>query len=316
MTQVPFKAAAFRRLVGDTSARQRVRGLSDRALAFYFVLPSLLLLLAINIFPLAWNIYLSFTNYRANMPGFPVRWVGDLNYARLLGSEDVWEYMQHTAHFVGWAMLIQVILGFGLAWLLNRKFKGAGLFITLIALPMMLSKAVVGTFWTYLFQPQAGIFNYIVNFFADVGEFSMLDNADLAPWALILVDTWMWTPFIMLIVMAGLRSVPQDLYEAAEVDGASSWRQFWTITVPMVLPFLMLAVLFRSIECFKLFDMVNELTSGGPGSATELANIFLKRQAFETWRTGYAAAFAVILFVTTFGAANIYVKFWTKVKER
>jgi multiple sugar transport system permease protein len=110
--------------------------------------------------------------------------------------------------------------------------------------------------------------------------------------------------------------VPQDLYEAAEVDGASSWRQFWTITVPMVLPFLMLAVLFRSIECFKLFDMVNELTSGGPGSATELANIFLKREAFEKWRTGFAAAFAVILFVTTFGAANIYVKVWTKVKQR
>ncbi|MDZ7790156.1 MAG: hypothetical protein U5L08_06640 [Xanthomonadales bacterium] len=124
MTQIPLKAPVFRRLVGGTGRRQRVRGLSDRALAFYFVLPSLLLLLAINIFPLAWNIYLSFTTYRANMPGFPVRWVGDLNYQRLLGSEDVWEYMQHTAHFVGWTMLIQVILGFGAGLAVEPEIPG------------------------------------------------------------------------------------------------------------------------------------------------------------------------------------------------
>ena len=293
-----------------------VKGLSDRTLAFWFVLPTVLLLLAINIFPLLWNIYLSFTTYRANRPGMPVRWIGDMNYERLLGSEDVWEYLQHTAHFVGWTMFIQTVLGFALAWLINKQFRGSGALTTLITLPMMLSPAVVGTFWTYLFQPQSGIFNYIVGFFTGSAGFSMIGNADLAPWAIILVDTWMWTPFIMLICLAGLRSVPPDLYEAAEIDGASSWRQFWTITVPMVLPFIMLAVLFRSIENFKMFDMVVELTSGGPGSATELANINLKREAFEKWRTGYAAAFAVILFVTVFGAANIYVKVWNKVKQR
>ena len=311
-TARPRAAAVARRPGGPTM----VRGLSDRALAFYFVLPTLVLLLAINIFPLCWNIYLSFTTYRANRPGMPVRWIGDLNYERLLGSEDVWEYLQHTAHFVGWTMFLQVLLGFGLAYLLNKQFRGAGTWTTLITLPMMLSPAVVGTFWTYLFQPQAGIFNYIVGFFTGVGDFTMIGNPDLAPWAIVLVDTWMWTPFIMLICLAGLRSIPQDIYEAAEVDGASAWRQFWTVTVPMVLPFIMLAVLFRSIENFKMFDMVVELTSGGPGSATELANINLKREAFEKWRTGYAAAFAVILFVTVFGAANIYVKVWTKVKER
>ncbi len=293
-----------------------VKGLSDRTLAFWFVLPTVLLLLAINIFPLLWNIYLSFTTYRANRPGMPVRWIGDLNYERLLGSEDVWEYLQHTAHFVGWTMFIQTVLGFGLAWLINKQFRGSGALTTLIVLPMMLSPAVVGTFWTYLFQPQSGIFNYIVGFFTGSNDFSMIGDRDLAPWAIVLVDTWMWTPFIMLICLAGLRSVPPDLYEAAEIDGASAWRQFWTITVPMVLPFIMLAVLFRSIENFKMFDMVVELTSGGPGSATELANINLKREAFEKWRTGYAAAFAVILFVTVFGAANIYVKVWNKVKQR
>ena len=290
--------------------------MSDRAIAWTFIAPTIALLLAINIFPLLWTVYLSFTNFKANRPSRAVKWVGSRNYERILESEDVWGYLQATAHFVCWTMFFQVVLGFGLAWLINRQFRGHATWTTLIVLPMMLSPAVVGVFWTYLFQPQAGIFNYLVNFFIDGGDFTMIGDVDLAPWAIVLVDTWMWTPFVMLICLAGLRSIPDYIYEAAEVDRASQWRQFWTITVPMVLPFLMLAVLFRAIENFKMFDMVVELTSGGPGSITELASINLKRAAFEKWKTGYSSAFAVILFVTVFGAANIYVKALNKVKQR
>ena len=301
---------------GAGSVAGKVRHLSDRVIAWIFIAPTIVLLLAINIFPLLWTVYLSFTNYKANRPSRVVEWVGSRNYERILESEDVWEYLQATAHFVGWTMFFQVVLGFGLAWLINRQFRGHATWTTLIVLPMMLSPAVVGVFWTYLFQPQAGIFNYIVNFFIDAGDFTMIGDVDLAPWAIVLVDTWMWTPFVMLICLAGLRSIPDYIYEAAEVDRASQWRQFWTITLPMVLPFLMLAILFRGIENFKMFDMVVELTSGGPGSATELASINLKRAAFEKWKTGYSSAFAVILFVTVFGAANIYVKVLNKVKQR
>ena len=311
-SSVAAKAAA----ATPAAVARRVRGLSDRAVAWLFITPTIILLLAINIFPLIWNIYLSFTNYRANRPGRPVEWVGGRNYERLLESEDIWGYLQATAHFVAWSMFFQVLLGFGLAWLIDRQFRGHAAWTTLITLPMMLSPAVVGVFWTYIYQPQSGIFNYIINFFYDFGSFTMIGDVDLAPMAIVLVDTWMWTPFVMLICLAGLRSIPAYIYEAAEVDGASKWRQFWTITLPMVLPFLMLAVLFRSIENFKMFDMVVELTSGGPGSITEVASINLKREAFEKWRTGYASAFAVILFVTVFGAANIYVKYLNKVKER
>jgi multiple sugar transport system permease protein len=294
------------------------RRLSDRALAWIFITPTILLLLAINIFPLFWAIYLSFTNYRSNKPGVPIKWVGLQNYERILGSEDIWGYMQVTAHFVFWSILLEVLLGFGLALLINRKFRGHATLTTLILLPMMLSPAVVGVFWTYLFQPQNGIFNYIIGFFAgvDASSFTMIGDVNLAPWSIVLVDTWMWTPYVMLICLAGLRSIPEYIYEAAEVDRASAWRQFWSITVPMVLPFLMLAVLFRAIENFKMFDLVVNLTSGGPGSTTELASINLKREAFEKWRTGFSSAFAIILFVTVFGAANIYVKLLNKVKQR
>jgi multiple sugar transport system permease protein len=275
-------------------------------------------LLAVNIFPLIWTIRLSFTNYRANRPNAEVEWVGLQNYQRILTDPDIWLTMQATAHFLFWTIFFQVLIGFALAWLVNRKFRGNDLWTTIIVLPMMLSPAVVGNFWTLLYQPQIGLFNNVVAFFTGVDptSFSMIGDVALAPWAIVIVDTWMWTPFVMLICLAGLRSIPESIYEAAECDRASKWRQFRTITVPMVLPFLMLAVLFRGIENFKMFDLVVQLTSGGPGSTTELTSINLKREAFEKWRTGYSSAYAIILFVTVFGLASIYVKALTKVKER
>ena len=145
---------------------RRVRGLSDAAIAWVFIAPTIAILLAINIFPLIWTVYLSFTNYRANQPGRPVEWIGTRNYERLLGSEDIWGYLQVTAHFVLWTMALQVLIGFGLALLINRGFKGSAFWTTLILIPMMLSPAVVGTFWTYIYQPQTGIFSYILDFFA------------------------------------------------------------------------------------------------------------------------------------------------------
>ncbi|MCH2168887.1 MAG: sugar ABC transporter permease [Oceanicola sp.] len=297
---------------------KRIRGLSDRAIAWIFVAPTIFLLLAINIFPLIWTIRLSFTNYRVNRPNKDVEFIGLRNYERILTDTDIWMTMQATAHFLFWTLFFQVLIGFTLAWLINQKFRGNDLWTTIIVLPMMLSPAVVGNFWTFLYQPQIGIFNYVVAFFtgADVTSFSMIGDINLAPWAIVIVDTWMWTPFVMLICLAGLRSIPDSIYEAAECDRASKWRQFWTITVPMALPFLMLAVLFRGIENFKMFDLVVQLTGGGPGNTTTLTSIDLKREAFERWRTGYASAYAVILFVTVFGLASIYVKALNKVKER
>lgn len=296
----------------------RVRGLSDRAVAWIFVAPSIFLLLAVNIFPLIWTIRLSFTNFRVNRPNAEIEFVGLKNYVSILTSDDIWQTMQATAHFLIWTLVLQVLIGFSLAYLINKKFRGNDLWTTIIVLPMMLSPAVVGNFWTFLYQPQIGLFNYAVGYLTgtDPAAFSMIGDVSLAPWSIIIVDTWMWTPFVMLICLAGLRSIPGSIYEAAECDRASKWRQFWTITIPMVLPFLMLAILFRGIENFKMFDLVVQLTGGGPGSITELTSINLKREAFEKWRTGYASAYAVILFVTVFGLASIYVKALNKVKQR
>jgi multiple sugar transport system permease protein len=320
MNQVPQDFPLMERIAAVTppAAARRLRGWSDGIIAWIFIAPTILLLLAINIFPLIWTIWLSFTNYRANRPNAPVRNIGVDNYVSILTDPDIWAAMQATAHFVFWTILLQTLIGFSLAYLIDRKFRGHGFWTTIILIPMMLSPAVVGNFWKFLFEPQIGLFNYAVAFVSgvDPSSFEMLGSVRLAPWSIIVVDTWMWTPYVMLICLAGLRSIPDYIYEAAEVDRASRWRQFWSITLPMVLPFIMLAVLFRAIDNFRVFDMVNLLTSGGPGSTTEVASITLKREAFEKWRTGYSSAFAIILFVTVFGLANIYVKALNRVKQR
>ena len=282
MSLSPITRAAA--LTPDGVAR-KIRGLSDRTIAWIFVAPTIFLLLAVNIFPLIWTIRLSFTNFRVNRPNNAVEWVGLENYQRILTDPTVWQTMQATAHFLIWTITLQVLIGFALAFLINKKFRGNDMWTTIIVFPMMLSPAVVGNFWTFLYQPQIGLFNYVVQFLtgADPASFSMIGDVNLAPWAIIIADTWMWTPFVMLICLAGLRSIPDSIYEAAECDRASAWRQF---------------------------------TGGGPGNTTTLTSIDLKREAFEKWRTGYSSAYAVILFVTVFGLASIYVKALNKVKER
>jgi multiple sugar transport system permease protein len=320
MSESSAKATIAERMAAATPAplAMRLRGLGDQTIAWLFIAPTIILLLVINIFPLLWTIYLSFTNYRANRPNAPVKLVGTSNYANILTDNDIWGAMQATAHFVVWTIAFETLIGFGLAWLIDRKFRGHAFWTTVILTPMMLSPAVVGNFWKFLYEPQIGLFNYAVSFFTgiDPTSFQMLGQVSLAPWSIVIVDVWMWTPYVMLICLAGLRSIPDYIYEAAEVDRASPIRQFWSITLPMALPFIMLAVLFRGIENFKMFDLINLLTSGGPGSTTEVASITLKRAAFEAWRTGYSSAFAVVLFVAVFGLANIYVKALNRVKQR
>ncbi len=172
------------RTVARTPRRLALRfgGMSDRAIAWLFIAPSVLLLLAINIFPLLWTIQLSFTNYRANRPNAVLRYVGLDNYRDILTDPEIWHAMQ------------------AMALLINRRFRGHSFWTTVILLPMMLSPAVVGNFWTFLLQPQIGLFNNAIAFLTGVApsSFQMIGDVKLAPWAIIMVDTWMWTPYVML----------------------------------------------------------------------------------------------------------------------
>src|ERR1700737_1287256 len=192
MTAANHPATLADRIAAQTprTLARRVRGLSDRSIAWLFIAPSIALPLAINIFPRIVAIRLSFTNFKSNLPNVPLKFVGLANYVDILTDEDIWYGMQVTAHFVIWTIMLQVIIGFGLALLINRQFRGHSFWTTVILLPMMLSPAVVGNFWTFLFQPQSGLFNYAVSFFSgiDPSSFQMIGDVRLAPWTIVLVD--------------------------------------------------------------------------------------------------------------------------------
>jgi multiple sugar transport system permease protein len=228
----------------------------------------------------------------------------------------MWKYFATTGRFAFLSVGLQTILGFGLALLLREKFRGSGFVTTLILIPMMLSPVVVGLFWKLIYNPSFGIFNYLLGYTSPVNAPDWLADSDLALWAVVITDVWMWTPFVMLLCLSGLNAIPDYLYEAAAIDRASAWFQFRRITLPQVMPLLLIAVLFRTIEAFKSFDLVMGMTGGGPGDTTELVAVNLYRIAFQgQWRTGYASALAYIVLVIIIAISNVYIRNLNRVKE-
>ena len=292
----------------------RQRGLSDVAIKRMFILPTIALLICINIFPLIWSLGLSFADYSAVKPrieGVNPNWIGGRNYRDVLMDPHIWEYFTITARYVIMAVAGEFLIGFGIALLLNRDFKAKGLVTTLILLPMMMSMSIVGMFWRLLYNPGWGIINSMLG----LGDFVWLANPKMALIAVAITDIWMWSPFTMLLALAGLSAIPQYLYEAAEIDRASWWFKFRKITLPLVAPLLFIALIFRTMEAFKMFDIAFVMTGGGPGTATELIAINLYRLAFAQWNTGKASAFAYIILIMIIAITNIYIKYLNRAKE-
>ena len=304
-----------------TQARPRQRHLSDRAIINLFIWPTLILLILMNVIPLVYSLFLSFTEYSAVRPAAPV-WIGFENFIDLLNDEDMWQFFATTGRYALITVSAQTILGFGLAMLVREKFNGSGLVTTLILIPMMLSPVVVGFFWKLMYNPTFGYFNYLIGFSNPVTGPDMLASSfardfvpNLALYAVALVDIWMWTPFVMLLVLSGLKAIPNYLYEAAAIDRANSWFQFWRITVPQVMPLLMIAILFRTIEAFKSFDLVMGMTGGGPGVQTEVIAINLYRQAMlGTWDTGRSSALAYMILIIILAISNLYILYLNRMR--
>ena len=291
------------------------RHLSERTLVNLFIWPTLILLILMNIFPLFYSVYLSFTTYSVIGNKLPV-WAGFENFRYLLENEQVWSYFAVTGRYALTSVLLQTIIGFALAMLIREKFKGSGIITTLILIPMMLSPVVVGLFWKLMFNPGYGIFNYLIAWTGIPLTTDWLAKGGLSLWAIVIVDVWMWTPFVMLLVMSGLSAIPDYLYEAAAIDRASPWFQFWHITLPQVSPLVLIAVLFRSIEAFKSFDLVMGLTGGGPGAATRVVSVDIYTRAFlGQFKTGQASALAVIVLVVIISVSNLYITALNKAKE-
>lgn len=295
------------------SAPGRTSRLGDRGLAAVFISPALGLLLLMSVFPLLWALYLSFTDYSATRDT-GASWVGLRNYIDILTSSAVRERAVTTVVYVVGAVALQTVLGFSIAYLISRRVRGRGALTTLFLVPMMISPVVVGLFWRFMLDTQFGVVNSLLGS-AGFGQVEWLTRQRTALLSVIVVDTWQWTPFIMLIALAGLTAVPRYLYEAAEIDRASEWFRFRHITLPLVWPLLLIAVLFRAIEAFRLFDLVYILTNGGPGVSTETLSFHVYKVAFLGFDTGLASAYGILMVVVVIILAQLYLRYLERIKE-
>jgi multiple sugar transport system permease protein len=312
--QTPPAASPVAEKLQAPPAAARFRFLTDRKLATLFIAPALALLLFLSIWPLIWLIRLSFTDYSVTRD-VPASFVGLQNYIDVITSDQTHKRLVTTLIFVVGAVGLQTILGFTIAYLISRRLRGRGALTTLFLIPMMLSPVVVGLFWKFMLDVQFGV----VNSFSDslgLGRAEWLTNQRLALFSLIIVDTWQWTPFIMLIALAGLTAVPKYLYEAAEIDRASEWFRFRRITLPLVWPLLLIAIMFRAIEAFRLFDLVYILTGGGPGGTTETISFQVYKIAFFGFDTGRASAYGVLIVIVVTIAAQLYLRYLNRLQER
>jgi multiple sugar transport system permease protein len=268
------------------------------------VAPAIITLFVVNIFPLLWSFGLSFYEYKANRIAPPV-FAGLANYRYVLTDPEIWIRFGNTAVIVVGSVALQLVVGFLLALLFAQEFPLRRYLLMLILSPMMLSLSAVGVFFKLFYDPTLGFISRIISLFTPE-TFVILSTPARATIAVVVADAWIWSPFVMLLVLAGLVSVPKYLYEAAEIDRAGRWRRFRTITFPYIRSLLLLALLFRTIETFKIFDIVYLLTEGGPGSSTETVSVYVYRLAFQFFRTSQASALGYIMVFAVVVLTSLY----------
>lgn len=282
---------------------------------YAFLWPTLAILLFLIAYPFIMLILYSFTSFSAMRPA-NIRFVGFTNYKNILTDTYSWERFIFTFKYVLLAVSIEFILGVFIAFLLQRKFPGREAIFTIVLMPMMLCPVVVGLYLKLMFNTEWGIINYFVHNVFGLARVEWLGKSQNSIWATVIADTWMWTPFMVLLASAAFSSIPKYLYEAASVDRASGWFKFTNITLPLSAPILVLAVLFRLMDTIKQFDLIYTLTGGGPGDATQTASFALYKTAFQYFYTGEGSAWAFILLIIIIGLSSILVKLLGYLSER
>ncbi|MGH2368577.1 MAG: carbohydrate ABC transporter permease [Chloroflexota bacterium] len=271
---------------------------------YWTVAPAVFCLLVLSVYPVIHLVWLSLHNPTI-VPGAAAKFIGLTQYRWILQDAEFLNSIQVTARFVVSAALLELALGLGLALLLNFEGRLAGLLRMLFLLPTFLAPVVVALSWVLLLNAQFGLVNYLLDI-VGIDKQAWLARPDLAFGALVAADVWQWTPFMMLLILAGLRSLPVEPYEAAAIDGASAWRAFWSITVPLVWPVMAVALLIRALDATKVFGLALVLTGGGPGDATNVLGLYIFRKAFEQNQLEYASGVAVLLFLITVTVATFY----------
>jgi len=293
-------------------------GMSDRTFSILLVAPALAVILVFAILPLVYALDVSFRFADLTRGGIR-EYVGLDNYRRVFSDSNFWTAGWITLKFTVVAVTLQMTLGVGIAFLLHGMTVGKGLVRSLIILPLATSAAVTGVFWRYLYDTQFGVLNWILGSFG-LPEPNWLGDYTIALWSVVIFDVWQWTPFVALIALAGLQALPREPFEAAELDGASSWRVLRTLTFPLLKPVLFLVLVLRTIDCVRLYDAVAVLTRGGPGTSTETMTFYLYRTGLKLFRMDYASTMAifflyVMLVAAIFALTPLLKQFTDRAKE-
>lgn len=276
-----------------------------KKISFLLLLPALVMLLFVTAYPIAGTLYFSLHKY--NLITGEFRFTGLQEYAELLQDPVFQVSVWNTLVFSVSATLAQTFLGLTVAVLVNQEIRGRRWIIPLLVLPNMFSVVIVSSMWKLMLDYDTGLVNYLL---AALGlqPQAWLTSMQLALPSIVVIDTWQWTPICFLIFYAGLQSIPRELYEAALVDGASPLRTFWSITLPMLKPYIALVLLLRSIDTFRLFDKVYLLTGGGPAHATETISLYIFKAGLVFWDIGKASAASFIMLALVLIVSAVYVR--------
>jgi multiple sugar transport system permease protein len=258
-----------------------------------FILPAGVVVAAVILFPWVFTVFMSLQDFHV---GSTMSFAGLANYRHMLADDRFQWAILRTFYFTALSVILPTIIGVAAAVCFNKKFPLRGAARTIFILPMMATPVAIALVWTMMFHPQLGVLNYLLTSVGLPPSTWVYESSTVIP-TLVLVETWQWTPLVMLIVLGGLASLPADPYEAASLDGASGWQSFVHITLPLVWPFIMVALVLRAVDALKAFDTIFVITGGGPGTSSETLNIYLYQQAFAYYDIGYASAIVVVFFI-------------------
>jgi multiple sugar transport system permease protein len=286
----------------------------DRLKPFLIILPALLLTAGILI-PFGTGVFWSFTNYNLMRPDF--KFTGLQNYIRMFGSEQFWNAIRVSSTYVFFAVGVELLLGLGIGLLLNRDSIVTKIFRPLLILPLLIAPVIAVLMWRLMMSTQFGVLNYFMSFIDPaLKNFPWAGVSQYAMFTVVLIDVWIFTPFIALLVLAGLRSLPQAPFEAAQVDGASKWYTFRTQTMPMLTPYITIALIFRLIDSFRMFDIPFALTKGGPGDSLMTLQVTAYTQSFTYLNIGRGAAYMFLTWIIIFVVSKFLVNHWMKWRAR
>lgn len=288
---------------------------AERRLAWTLVAPTLAVIALIALFPLAWTVWESLHQHDLRMPWLGRPYVGLANYATIAGDPRFWGALAHTALFTAVSVTLELVLGLALALALNRAFRGRGLVRAAVLVPWAIPTVVAALLWRFMFDAQGGIANAVL---VSAGALDQpivwFIRAGTAWVPVILADVWKTTPFVALLLLAGLQTIDRSLYEAAAVDGAGPGWRLWHITIPLLKPAILVALIFRTLDAFRVFDLIYALTGGGPGTATEPIALYTFNTLLQNLEFGYGSALSVVVFLITFLLALLYVR-WLSAPE-